>query len=261
MMEQRESFIFHQDYIQDIPEEFQPQYAMYTINYALKGIEPEFTDWRDIKCWNKIKERIDSERIAYEETKIARSEAGKKHTGNQYTRKWNNKEQTEQCSKNVEQNGTNGTVSDTVTVSVNDSVYGDVNWAGFISPSEEAYAKEIFNVLVENKLPCYNRDFDSFKMGEFRSAMETLHGKYRGIHSNDVIQAVKNYAFVVNSPQTWYGWKNKKTLVKFVSWEHFTDFLPGSFVLENFQKHLDAKEPHGIGKEDALRIAAEMGIE
>ena len=256
----RESFIFHQDYIQDIPEELQPQYAMYTINYALKGIEPEFTDWRDIKCWNKIKDRIDSECIAYEETKNARSEAGKKHSGNQYTRKWNKMEQMEQSSKPTEQNGTNGTVSVSDSVSVNDPVYGDVNWAGFLSPSEEAYAKEIFNVLVENNLPCYNKDFDSFKMGEFRSAMETLHGKYRGIHSKDFIQAIKNYAFVVNSPQTWYGWKNKKTLAKFVSWEHFTDFLPNSFVLGNFQNHSDTKETQGIGKEDALRIAQEMGI-
>ena len=84
--ETRESFIFHAEYIADIPEELQPQYAMHAINYALKGIEPELTDWRDIKMWNAIKSRIDNEREQYEATVKSRAEAGKKHTGNQYTR-------------------------------------------------------------------------------------------------------------------------------------------------------------------------------
>ena len=76
-MEVRESFIFHAEYIADIPEELQPQYAMHAINYALKGIEPELTDWRDIKMWNAIKSRIDGEAEAWEETKKQRSESGR----------------------------------------------------------------------------------------------------------------------------------------------------------------------------------------
>ena len=62
----------------------------------------------------------------WEHTAEKRSEAGKKHTGNQYTRK-KELEQMEQ----VSQNGTNGTVSvsvsDSVNVSVSDSVSVSVN--------------------------------------------------------------------------------------------------------------------------------------
>ena len=62
----------------------------------------------------------------WEDTAEKRSEAGKKHTGNQYTRK-KEMEQMEQ----VFQNGTNGTVSvsvsDSVSVNVSDSVSVSVN--------------------------------------------------------------------------------------------------------------------------------------
>ena len=100
--ETRESFIFHAEYIADVPEELQPQYAMYAINYALKGIEPELEDWRDIKMWNAIKSRIDGEAEQYEATIKARAAAGRSHKGNQYTRK----NQEEPNNNDLEQNGT-----------------------------------------------------------------------------------------------------------------------------------------------------------
>lgn len=66
-----------------------------------------------------FKTSFDRDDEKWEKTRIARSEAGKRHTGNQYTRK-KEMEQMEQ----MFQNGTNGTVSVSVSdsVSVNDSV-------------------------------------------------------------------------------------------------------------------------------------------
>lgn len=61
----RESFVFHFEYIEDIPEELQHIYAMYIINYARFGTEPEFTEWQDIRIWNQIKKRIDAESEKY----------------------------------------------------------------------------------------------------------------------------------------------------------------------------------------------------
>ena len=58
------------------------------------------------------------------ETAEKRSEAGKKHTGNQYTRK---KEKEMEQMEQVFQNGTNGTVSVSVSGSVNDSVNVNVS--------------------------------------------------------------------------------------------------------------------------------------
>lgn len=61
----RESFIFHFEYIEDIPEELQPTYVMYVINYARYGEEPTFDDWRDQRMWNRTKARMDEEASRY----------------------------------------------------------------------------------------------------------------------------------------------------------------------------------------------------
>lgn len=61
----KESFVFHFEYIEDIPEELQPQYAMYVINYARHGEEPILEDWRDKKIWNRIKTRMDDDQERY----------------------------------------------------------------------------------------------------------------------------------------------------------------------------------------------------
>ena len=66
-----------------------------------------------------FKTSFDRDDEKWEKTRNARSEAGKRHTGNQHTR------------KKMEQNGTNGTVSvsgsDNVSVNVSDSVSVSVN--------------------------------------------------------------------------------------------------------------------------------------
>lgn len=61
----KESFVFHFEYIEDIPEELQPQYAMHVINYARYGEEPVLEDWRDKKIWNRIKSRMDDDQERY----------------------------------------------------------------------------------------------------------------------------------------------------------------------------------------------------
>lgn len=79
-----------------------------------------------------FKTSFDRDEEKWEEIIEKRSEAGKKHTGNQYTRKKEKEIGTNGTSvPKMEQNGTNGTVSvsvnDSVSVNVNDSVSGSVN--------------------------------------------------------------------------------------------------------------------------------------
>lgn len=62
----RDSFVFHFEYLEDIPEDLQAQYAMYVINYARYGEEPALDDWRDKRMWNKTKNRMDEETEKYE---------------------------------------------------------------------------------------------------------------------------------------------------------------------------------------------------
>ena len=81
----RESFVFHSEYIEDLPDEYKATFAMYTINYALNNEHPAVTEnTLEWALWIKIAKRIDQEREKYELIKAKRAEAGKKHKGNQY---------------------------------------------------------------------------------------------------------------------------------------------------------------------------------
>ena len=81
----RESFVFHKEYIADLPNEYKAIFAMYTINYALNNENPPISEnTLEWALWIKIAKRIDQEREKYESIKAKRAEAGKKHKGNQY---------------------------------------------------------------------------------------------------------------------------------------------------------------------------------
>lgn len=96
----RESFVFHSEYIADLPEEYKATFAMYTINYGLNNEEPAIAEGTlEQALWIKIARRIDQEREKYESIKIKRAEAGKKHKGNQYKQEEEKKETKQQEEK------------------------------------------------------------------------------------------------------------------------------------------------------------------
>lgn len=250
--ETRESFIFHAEYIADIPEELQPQYAMYTINYALKGTEPELADWRDIKMWNAIKSRIDAEAEQYEATIKARAAAGRNHKGNQYTKKnqeelqpeepnGTNKNDLEQSGtkwNKVEQNGTNGTVyefefeSEFENESERENESVTENAPRRESPPLQAYARKIFDIFHEAGLPCARNNPVSFLMRDFKNGMAYIHKTYGPLHSDEVIGACENYARTVNNPASFIT--GKYSFDRFVTFKNFVDFLPANFSMDNF---------------------------
>lgn len=83
----RESFVFHAEYIADLPDDYKPAFAMYAINYALNDEKPQLQEGTlEFSLWVKIARRIDQEREKYERVKEKRAAAGKKHSGNQYTK-------------------------------------------------------------------------------------------------------------------------------------------------------------------------------
>lgn len=293
----KESFVFHAEYIQDIPEELQPTYAMYAINYALKGIEPAFTDWRDIRDWNKVKLRIDTEINQWEEIVKARSEAGRnggiksgitrrskrstalENEANEA--KFQTTKQNEAMLQNMQKNEANEAVYVSVNEFVNEYEFERENEQKkekeqekqniSLSPSVDLdinipkdYAKQVFDILKDNNLPCCLGNYISFMQSDFKFALETLHSKadLRGLHSDMVLEALKNYALVINNPNTWQGWKNKKSFDRFVSWERFKDFLPDRFCLDNFldRSTLPPKQAQNqtVGVNRALEILREV---
>lgn len=67
---EKNSFVFHFEYLHDIPEELRGQWAVNIIDYAETGIEPVLNSWMEQKLWNSIKTRIDSECQKYQ-SKVA----------------------------------------------------------------------------------------------------------------------------------------------------------------------------------------------
>lgn len=119
------------------------------------------------------------------------------------------------------------------------------------SEPRKNYAEQIFDVLFSHNLPCCKGNLITFTMRDFRLAngeLQKLH-----LHSDDVIQAVKNYAEVIdlkrqgltwwNSEQDFFHFCEKKTILK---------FLPENFKIENFLKQKDGAEDSSV--EDKIKL-------
>lgn len=81
-------FIFHKsfyDSLKSLEEKDRLRFIEYIINYAFEGTEPEL-DGMELTAWIVFKSKLDEDKEKWEYVRQIRSEAGKKHKGNQYTR-------------------------------------------------------------------------------------------------------------------------------------------------------------------------------
>ena len=75
----RESFVFHLDYIDDLPPQYKAEFMQYTVDYGLYGKTPPLSDdTLESALWAKIKRRIDKEAEKYEAISNKRREAAQK---------------------------------------------------------------------------------------------------------------------------------------------------------------------------------------
>ena len=93
------------------------------------------------------------------------------------------------------------------------------------SNPRDNYSKIVFELWRNNGLPG-SKDIISFQNKEFRLALQFING----IHSDDVIQACKNYISVLKL-NGFYNWKY--TFDKFAT--KIQNFLPDYFVIENYK--------------------------
>ena len=64
----RESFVFHMEYIADLPDKYKMDFITYTVNYGLYGENPPVDeDTLEYALWVKIARRIDAESDKYRE--------------------------------------------------------------------------------------------------------------------------------------------------------------------------------------------------
>lgn len=233
-------------------------------DYGIYGKEPELSDLERL-IWIPIKDLIDNSkqnrggapagnqnaRKQPQQVETVETNKNEKTTDSTETTQNNQNnvvlvETTEQPKQplsngNVNGNG-NGNDKGKGNVNVNDDpqVFAEAVYVDDGSPRTEL-ARVIFDELKAAKLPCCGQNFIGFMQRDFKSGLEVLHARTdtQGLHSNDLIGAVKNYIQVVNNSCAWNGWRSKKTFDRFCSWEKFKDFLPDNFVLENF---LDAEK-------------------
>lgn len=90
----RDSFVFHADYICDLPDEYKTRFAMYAINYALNDERPQL-EGLELSLWKKIARRIDTEAAKYRDIQEKRREAARKR----YADKQKNQEEVQSKKK------------------------------------------------------------------------------------------------------------------------------------------------------------------
>lgn len=246
--ETRESFIFHAEYIEDLPEENKAEFLMYIYNYAIKGIEPELSSFAK-SVWLKIKRRIDGEAEAWEETKKQRSESGRlggqrsaearRSKMKQNEAPLQNNEANEAPLQNVKQDEANEAVSVFVNEFVSESeseteLVAKADAPGRETPSAIYYSNRIYKIFYEAGLPCARKNNLSFFQRDFKNAMAYIHKSDTlcRIPPEDIIKACENYAQTVNDPRSFIT--GKYSFDRFVTFKNFVDFLPANYNPDNF---------------------------
>lgn len=104
-----ETFIFHAEWIADLPQRFREKFTMIAVNYAIFGILPTVDeDSLEFSEWIKIKRRIDADKNAYKETcekraenaRIAGIKSGEKRRNNQNLNNRTDVQKMNDCSEN-----------------------------------------------------------------------------------------------------------------------------------------------------------------
>ena len=228
----RESFVIHTEYIEDLPEENKAEFLMYIYNYGSKGIEPELSGFAKT-VWLKIQRRIDADIEQYENTINARSAAGKKHKGNQYTKDLEQSGTNGTQFQSMEQDGTNGTVY--VSDTVNDSENECVNTPARVCAEPHGIGKiqkDCFILVQEHnssapkerKIPCSN-NFISFMQKEMRELLGAVGTEEP---PERVLSALQNFIKVAKS-DTW-----QKTFTWRSFCKNYQNFTPEYFTLSKY---------------------------
>lgn len=226
----RESFVFHLSFIENLPEDRRTEFINYAVNYGLFEEEPILDDMA-LAFWKTIKSRIDTDKQQYCERMEKQNEARKK-----YREKIKGISEISKISKISEINGNicpnshseyefdNEFVSE-YEFDIDNVSVSDAN----ITPAQKEYSKAVFKLWNEAGLPGSKDEF-SFRAKEFYQSLPAL----KGLHSNDVLQAIDNYISVLKDKSCYL--KKKYCFDSFVSSKIFKEMLPDRFVKGNFKR-------------------------
>lgn len=258
-----DSFVIYRSFHEALKELSREQYGnvMYSINeYALNNVEPELSGVEKM-AFTLIKPQIDAN--------IKKQENGKYGALGGRPKKKNPDQKEGLEIKNPMGYFFDGNENPNANANANENANSNENVdiphapaPDDLNPAVQNYAKAIFELYKDADLPCCLENFSSFYQCDFKLALEELHTNpaLKGLHSNDVFAAVKNYILVLNTPGIYQGWQSRKPFDSFVSWPKFRDFLPGRFVLKNFLEHkkVPSESAGGIGLEQSMQILDEV---
>lgn len=81
----RESFVFHAEYIDDLPSQYKAKFMAYAVNYGLYNETPSLDENSlEYSLWKKIARRIDAEAEKYQAISEKRREAAQKRYAQRY---------------------------------------------------------------------------------------------------------------------------------------------------------------------------------
>ena len=256
----RESFVLHAEYIEDLPQEYKMKFLEFIYNYGIHEIVPKLTGL-ELAIWKKVQRRIDVDRTAYQDKldyykdysfyNKAKKEGtiGKDVTFAEFknTETFKTFKSLNKCKNFLNVSIQRDIVNDIDTVNVNDiDTVNDIESENDIvndgakapdttTPSLTVYSNKILEIFKKAKFPCCKGNEISFLQRDFKNAIGFLHAnpQYKALHSEDVLQACKNYVDIVTDPDCYY--KKKMDLYSLVQNKIFWELLPDNFNKDNFK--------------------------
>lgn len=105
-----------------------------------------------------------------------------------------------------------------------------------LSPPQTEYARKIFGIFKDAGLPCARENEISFLQTDFKNAISQIHRKpeLQSIHSDDIIQACRNFTDIFSDPATYIGFRQRIGFYQLVQKQWFYDLLPANFDKNRF---------------------------
>lgn len=236
----RESFVFHECFINGVPEDRRDEFTRYAIEYGLYDREPELSGM-DAAFFTTVKKFIDDDRRRYEK-RVEYLEQYRKNKKNDL--KHLKHSECSSTSENIQ--NTNVYVNDNVNVNENenvnvndnDNVNENVNVNDNDAQAQSAmsdgqvcasYIMQLYDKWKGHGLKCSKTPLE-FMQKEFKAAQKSI----KGIHSDDVLKAIDNYVEVLRSSSTWVT--SELWFDTFCCSKLFRDFLPDNYSFKAFKK-------------------------
>ena len=140
----KKTFIGYKDRI-DYTEEmsFEEMWMLFNAILCYQNWKEIWELWNVKFVWSRIKKELDVDKEKYEKICEWNSEKWKKHKWNQYTKRDSNWKAQKNIVEQMEQNGTNGTHSDSDSVYTSNDVYEEI-WDNKLSHKEKKF-DELYN--------------------------------------------------------------------------------------------------------------------